>query len=317
LIGLFTVFLAYQWFPAEYWQALIRGGVGWGAPPLVESPLPMALAQIPQTVVVLSYIILLFFGAEGALSISPMLFFALLPGGLSVPIVTLLVPLMHRTPVAVDSSRGVHKVIRGIAFGLLLGASCYLGKVATFFWHGPIRSAVNASNVLPQKVKAYVILKEDYLFYEHHGLDFAAVKWVLMKTLRTGKLDRGASTISMQLAKQRYLSYEKSLIRKFDQLLLGILLDWTLSKDEILREYVERLDFGAGIFGIEHAAESYFDVAAQNLKDNQLRQLILTFENPYAYNPGLEMPSSLDAQEASLIRRIRGCREQCRTLVRW
>jgi membrane peptidoglycan carboxypeptidase len=103
-----------------------------------------------------------------------------------------------------------------------------------------------------------VITTEDGGFYQHHGVSHRAVRDALAANLRAGRFVRGASTITMQLAKNLFLGREKTLSRKLEELALTAYLEQAFSKNELLELYFNVIEFGPDVYGIAEAAEHYF-----------------------------------------------------------
>lgn len=107
-------------------------------------------------------------------------------------------------------------------------------------------------------LEAGVLVAEDGRFWSHRGFDQRAIESSIRQNVRAGRFIRGASTVSMQLAKNLYLTRDKTLSRKIQEALLTMLLEQELRKDEILELYLNVVEFGPGIFGVKQAAEYYF-----------------------------------------------------------
>jgi monofunctional biosynthetic peptidoglycan transglycosylase len=138
---------------------------------------------------------------------------------------------------------------------------------------------------LPNRVKKAFILSEDSRFYEHHGVDFQAIKDAMEYNWKHGKILLGASTISQQTAKNMFLSLSRNPLRKFHELFLTWLLEYQLSKAEILHVYLNVAEFGLGIYGIEAAARYYFHTSAYNLSTAQAAELAASLPSPKKNNP--------------------------------
>jgi membrane peptidoglycan carboxypeptidase len=118
-------------------------------------------------------------------------------------------------------------------------------------------------------LEAAVTTTEDGGFRNHGGFDKTAIKNSIRDNLRAGRFLRGASTISMQLAKNLYLEREKNLSRKLQEAVLTTYLEQSLTKDEILELYFNIVEFGPMIYGIGPAAAHYFDTSASDLSLGQ------------------------------------------------
>jgi monofunctional biosynthetic peptidoglycan transglycosylase len=138
---------------------------------------------------------------------------------------------------------------------------------------------------LPQRVKKAFILAEDSRFYEHGGVDFQAIRDAMEYNWRHGKIILGASTISQQTAKNMFLSLSRNPLRKFHELFLTWLLEYKLSKAEILHIYLNVAEFGVGIYGIEAASRYYFHTGAHNLTTAQAAELAASLPSPKKHNP--------------------------------
>lgn len=117
--------------------------------------------------------------------------------------------------------------------------------------------------------KRAVIAAEDSAFTEHDGVDWDAIEQALKANAAKGKIRRGGSTITMQLAKNLYLSADRSYLRKGAEFVLTGMMELTLEKRRILELYLNVAEWGVGVFGIEAAARHYFGVQASVLNDEQ------------------------------------------------
>ncbi len=126
------------------------------------------------------------------------------------------------------------------------------------------RQPVNAAT-LPRHVPLAVLAIEDRRFYEHGGIDLAGLARALWVNLTEGELRQGGSTITQQLAKNLFLSPERSVERKIREALLAFWLEWQYDKNHILSLYLNRVYFGAGAYGVDAAAHRFFDKPAADL----------------------------------------------------
>lgn len=127
---------------------------------------------------------------------------------------------------------------------------------------------------------AAVLTTEDGRFYRHSGFDKEAIKSSARDNLKAGRFVRGASTISMQLAKNLYLDRGKTLSRKLEEVLFTAYLEQELTKDQILELYFNIVELGPMIYGIGQAAEHYFNTSPGDLSLGQALYLISTLPNP-------------------------------------
>ena len=113
--------------------------------------------------------------------------------------------------------------------------------------------------------KQAVIAAEDSGFVSHDGVDWEAIEKAAQENLKRGKIRRGGSTITMQLAKNLFLSSERSYLRKGQEVVIAAMLELVMDKRRILELYLNTAEWGVGVFGIEAAARHYFDVPASQL----------------------------------------------------
>lgn len=146
------------------------------------------------------------------------------------------------------------------------------------------RSPWIKESAIPKKAKWAFIVSEDWAFYEHKGLDFNQLKIVIEESFKSQKLTRGASTISQQVVKNLFLSNEKTLNRKFKEMILTYKLEKTLSKDRILEIYLNIIEFGKDLYGIGGASLHYFYKSAKNLSVREAAFLAMLLPNPKKYN---------------------------------
>ncbi len=138
---------------------------------------------------------------------------------------------------------------------------------------------------IPKLMRETVRITEDASFYQHKGVDFAELKEALKKNWKKGEYVRGASTITQQLAKNLYLSTEKSLIRKIKEYLITIRLEKNLSKDRIFSIYLNVIEWGPGIFGVAAASQYYFHKGVNQLNLEEMVRLVAVIPQPLKINP--------------------------------
>ena len=152
---------------------------------------------------------------------------------------------------------------------------------------------------LPAYVPAAFVAIEDRRFYEHGGFDPRGIARAIVSDLTKGRAAQGASTITQQLARNLYLSSDRTLERKADELLYAIQLERTYSKQQILGLYLSRIYFGSGAYGIEAAAQRYFNKPASRLTLREAAALAALPKSPIAYDPADHPEAS--AQRSRLV----------------
>ncbi|MCX7816263.1 MAG: monofunctional biosynthetic peptidoglycan transglycosylase [Syntrophales bacterium] len=143
---------------------------------------------------------------------------------------------------------------------------------------------VPLNRISPYLIKA-VIIAEDDKFWKHEGFDFAAIQMALEKDIRKKAFVAGGSTISQQLAKNLYLTPSKNPIRKIKEAILTWRLERALSKRRIIEIYLNVVEWGEGIFGVEMAARNYFGKSAAELTPWESAKLAAVLPNPLKYSP--------------------------------
>jgi penicillin-binding protein 1A len=138
---------------------------------------------------------------------------------------------------------------------------------------------------LPPYVPAAFVAIEDRRFYEHEGFDPRGIARAIVSDLTRGKAAQGASTITQQLARNLYLSSDRTLQRKADELLYAIQLERTYSKQQLLGLYLSRIYFGSGAYGIEAASQRYFNKPAEKLTVREAAMLAAIPKSPTGYDP--------------------------------
>ena len=122
---------------------------------------------------------------------------------------------------------------------------------------------------ISSNLKKAVLAAEDSGFAEHDGVEWQAIEKAALENLQKGKIKRGGSTITMQLAKNLFLSPDRSLLRKGQELVITFMLEALLEKRRILEIYLNVAEWGEGVFGIEAAARYYYGVSARQLSVEQ------------------------------------------------
>jgi len=131
--------------------------------------------------------------------------------------------------------------------------------------------------------KRAVIAAEDDKFIDHEGFDWEGMQKAIEKNQRKGKVVAGGSTISQQLAKNLFLSPSKTPWRKLQEAAITLMLEFMLDKQRILEIYLNVVEWGNGIFGIEAAAQRYFKTSAAQLGPAQAAHLAVMLPNPRKY----------------------------------
>lgn len=160
----------------------------------------------------------------------------------------------------------------------------------------PQRSWVPLSRISPH-VQQAVIMAEDASFYSHSGFDWEGIRDAAVRNVEQGKLERGGSTITQQLAKNLYLSSDKTLLRKINEAMITFALEYRLSKPRILEIYLNVVEWGQDVYGVEAAARHHFGKSAMELTTEEAALLAAILPAPRQNDPLLITPYLSKRQE--------------------
>lgn len=138
---------------------------------------------------------------------------------------------------------------------------------------------------LPDYLPQAVMATEDRRFYSHFGIDVIGLGRALVTNVFAGRIRQGGSTLTQQVAKNLFLSPERSIKRKVQELLLALWLEHKFTKDQIFTLYLNRVYFGAGTYGVEAAAQKYFSKSARKLSLYESAMIAGLLKAPSRYNP--------------------------------
>ena len=173
------------------------------------------------------------------------------------------------------------------------------GNIISALTNGENRILLKDGDI-PDFLKKIFIVTEDRLFYEHAGFNAAAAGRAVIVNTRDQDTSQGGSTITQQLARNLWLSPEKTYNRKAAELLYAVQLERKLDKDQILGLYINAVYFHNGCYGIEAASRFYFSSPAKKLSRAQLAFLASIPNNPSAYNPLVHFDAAKKRQERLL-----------------
>lgn len=181
----------------------------------------------------------------------------------------------------------------------------YLGWIALYKWVNPGETAFMARErarlaqarpgaplrhdwvgyaQISVHLKRAVVTAEDARFTEHEGVDWEAIQKAYETNRKRGRPARGGSTISQQLAKNLFLSPERSYLRKGQELVITYMIEWLWDKRRILEVYLNVAEWGDGVFGAEAAARHYFGTSASRLGPEQSARLAAMLPRPKFYD---------------------------------
>jgi len=155
---------------------------------------------------------------------------------------------------------------------------------------------------ISDNLKRAVLTAEDDKFVDHDGFDWDGIQKALEKNEKRGKVVAGGSTISQQLAKNLFLSGERSLMRKGQEALITMMMEGVMDKQRILEIYLNVIEWGDGIFGAEAAARHYFGVSAARLSARQAATLAAMVPRPRFYDRNRNAPYLQKRTDSILLR---------------
>jgi monofunctional glycosyltransferase len=171
---------------------------------------------------------------------------------------------------------------------------------------GPRNRYWTPTGIIPAEMKWSVIVAEDSRFYKHEGIDVKALKKAIKYDLEKKSFARGASTITQQVAKNLFLSREKSLSRKIKELILAKRMEQELTKGRIIELYLNIVELGPMVYGIGHGSRYYFGKPASALTPRECAFLAAMLPGPrVAYNPYQNLTRVMQRSEM-ILRLLRG-----------
>jgi monofunctional biosynthetic peptidoglycan transglycosylase len=156
-------------------------------------------------------------------------------------------------------------------------------------------------------LKRAIIASEDANFSGHEGIDWDALQKAYEKNAKRGKVVSGGSTITQQLAKNLFLSGERSYLRKGQEVVIAYMLEYWMDKERIFEIYLNVVEWGNGVFGAQAAARYYYGVPASSLSASQAARLAVMLPNPRYYDAHRQSPYLV--RRAGLILRRMGSAE--------
>lgn len=153
---------------------------------------------------------------------------------------------------------------------------------------------------IPAEAVAAIVSIEDKKFYRHNGVDYKALLRAAKAMIENGKVTQGGSTITMQLARNVFISQERTWQRKVEEIFIAWELEKKYTKDQILEFYLNNIYFGNGYYGIESASRGYFNCKAEDLSLSQIAFLCAIPNNPTLYDPVTNMDNTISRRNRIL-----------------
>src|SRR5574340_1208888 len=168
---------------------------------------------------------------------------------------------------------------------------------------GEERRALVKIRDVPATMRQAILAAEDDRFYQHGGVDYVGVARAALANLTAGGAREGASTITMQVARNFFLSGEKTLTRKFSEVLLALKIEHSLTKDQILELYINQIYLGQRAYGFAAAAQAYFGRTLEQLSLAEAAMLAGLPKAPSRYNPVVN-PKRAKIRQQYVLRRM-------------
>src|SRR5690606_26846989 len=162
---------------------------------------------------------------------------------------------------------------------------------------GEKRRSPIAVEETPQTLLNAFLAAEDSRFFEHHGIDFRGLARATLELISTGSIQSGGSTITMQVAKNFFLSQERTFSRKFNEILLALQIEQQLSKQEIFELYLNKIYLGNRAYGIEAAANTYYGKSISQLTLAESAMIAGLPKAPSRYNPLANEPRAMSRRD--------------------
>jgi len=163
------------------------------------------------------------------------------------------------------------------------------------------REPVPLSRVSPDFINAMLAV-EDHMFWDHHGINkLRTLKALYITLTRPGRIE-GASTITQQLAKNLFFSFERTYLRKFKEMMVAFQIEYSCTKEEILHAYINQISFGAGAQGVEKASQVFFGKSAVELTLGEAALLAGLPKSPTNYNPYRHYDKALKRRQVVIAR---------------
>jgi monofunctional biosynthetic peptidoglycan transglycosylase len=167
-------------------------------------------------------------------------------------------------------------------------------------WHK--RENISLENIPPSTVRM-VIAIEDANYYKHFGFEWNMIKQAWRRNQEAGKIRFGASTISNQVARTIFLTTDRNWVRKYLEAQVTVLMEVIMSKDRMLELYLNYVEWGQGIFGIETASQYYYGKSCAKISRDQSMRLIAVLSNPIDYSPHTLNKSRSARQRYQMLKR--------------
>ena len=191
-----------------------------------------------------------------------------------------------------------------IILGIFFNPPITITQLGGLIKYGKLQRDYISYDDMGSNIKKAVIGSEDQLFFQHNGFDYKAIEKAMIKNDKKGKVVRGGSTISQQTAKNIFLWQGRSWVRKGLEAIYTFIIEKIWGKDIILERYLNSIEMGQGVFGIEAASQYYYGKPAKDLTKSEAAWIAAVLPNPKKYDP--KNPSAYLRKKHSWIMRQMG-----------
>lgn len=165
-------------------------------------------------------------------------------------------------------------------------------------------SKITKRSDIPDDLVHALIAREDASFFEHSGVDFRGLARATVRNIKDRNFTQGASTLTMQLARNTFEMRAKSLHRKALEIALTLRIEGRYSKDEILTSYLNRIYFGSGAYGVQQAAETYFEKPLAELHSGECAMIVGIIRGPHIFSPLRNLDLAIEQRDQTLNRMV-------------
>ena len=171
-----------------------------------------------------------------------------------------------------------------IVWGKFFNPPITITQIGGLLEYGKLKRDYVSYDEMGDNVKRAVIAAEDQSFFDHNGFDYKAIEKAMQHN-QQGKKIRGGSTISQQTAKNVFLWQGRSWVRKGFEAVYTFIIELVWGKDVILERYLNSIEMGRGVFGVESASQYYFNKSSKNLTKSEAAWIATILPNPQKYDP--------------------------------
>lgn len=179
------------------------------------------------------------------------------------------------------------------------------GEIVLYDVYKDVKRTVIPFEEIPDSVKHATIAIEDADFYRHHGIRLSAIARAFIINLLSGEIRQGGSTITQQLVKNTFLTFDRTWVRKIKEVVLAFKAESAYEKDEILTLYLNEIPYGANIYGVEEASRTFFGKLAKDITLAEAAYLASLPKAPTKYSPYGSNRALLEARKDLVLSRMR------------